>query len=119
MKIQKIPLQERLDRLNEYRPAHPEFIPTVIRSFANQHIGAYISGFVGAVAELEKLSELLNIPLERLRCMSYGELAAKIDRLVHAPEPERSRGHKAVQILAAPMEAFFEATHRQRGGVSQ
>jgi len=119
MKIQKIPLQERLDRLNGFYPAHPEYIPTVIRSFSEQPIGAYFSGFEGADAALEKLSELLSIPPERLCCMSYGELAAEIDRLVHSSQSEQSRGHRAVQILASPVEAFFEATHQQRGGVSQ
>lgn len=114
MNIEKLPLQQRLSHLKDGIPAHTEYIPTVLRSFASQPMGKYFFGFKGADAALRTLAKLLNIPEPELKTMSYQATVIKIAQM-----PDKSAMYEAVSILAAPAEMFHVAYLEHKKGARQ
>lgn len=103
--IQKMPLSERLDRLETGYAAHPEYIPSVILAVAKMPIAEY---FAACGEELAELGEILKIPLNILPSKSLQDIAAMIgwpDK-TH-PLDSVSRG-KAVELLAQPIIQLFQ-----------
>lgn len=103
MKINKIPLQQRLDRLDGNYPAHDEYIPALLRSFASQTMDTYFSGFDAADNALRTLARTLHIPESELRTLTYETVASII-----ACMPDRQEMHHAVNLLSAPPAAYYE-----------
>lgn len=109
MKINKIPLQQRLDRLDGNYPAHDEYIPALLRSFADQTMDTYFSGFDAADSALRTLSRTVHIPEDELRTLTYETVASII-----ACMSDKQTMHHAVNLLSAPPAAFFEDCLRRK-----
>lgn len=116
MNIEKLPLQQRLSHLKDGIPAHNEYIPAVLRSFASQPMGEYFFGFKEkeADAALRTLAGLLHIPEPELKTMSYQATVIKIAQI-----QDKSAMHEAVSVLAAPAESFYAAYLERKKGARQ
>ena len=58
MRIERFPLQDRLDLLDTGRCAHPEYAAAIIHRFADMTLPEYFQGFE---AELERLRSTLGL----------------------------------------------------------
>lgn len=116
MNIEKLPLQQRLSHLKDGIPAHNEYIPAVLRSFADQPMEKYFSSFKEkeADAALRTLAGLLHIPEPELKTMSYQATVIKLAQI-----QDKSAMHEAVSILAAPAESFYAAYLERKKGARQ
>ena len=100
MSIQKIPLQERLERISMGYAADPEFITSAIQSMATCPVLSYLSAFK---AEKERLQEILEGVTEKT---TYQEATKHIQRLFLSPE-RRSLANEATELLAAPLKTCY------------
>ena len=114
MNIEKLSLQQRLGRLNGNYPAHREYIPAVLESFAAQPMSRYFSGFEGAENALSTLAKTLQIPIDTLRDMTYDGVVNEI-----AWMPDEDGANEAAALLAAPIEAYYAAYLESRKGASR
>ena len=113
MNIEKLSLQQRLERLGGNYPAHKERIPAVLRSFAAQPMSKYFTGFDGADAALATLARTLKIPTDTLRAMRYD---AVVNEVAYALDEESA--DEAAALLAAPIEAYYAAYLDSRKGAA-
>lgn len=75
VKIEPLPLSERLQQLDEFHPAHPEFPACAVRALAETPVSVFLAGFKEA---RDELAYVLDIDVADLEQMSYQELAAAI-----------------------------------------
>lgn len=113
MGIQKVPLSERLKNLKDGYPAHAEFVPCAIWSFANRPMGAYLDGYD---MEMTALADSLGIPKSELASCTYKDIACQMVELKESPLygdlfPD------AVTFLTAPIRHFWH-TRRDYAGQS-
>lgn len=105
MEVKKLPMAERLGKLAAGYPAHAEFPPCAIWSFANTRMSAYLSGFD---TEMTALAEILGIPEDELENYTYKEVACELMELRDSSEYGEFFG-KAVLHLTAPIRFFWNA----------
>lgn len=104
MKIKKLPLFDRLGRLAQGQPAHPEYAASVVRRVAETPIASYMASCPG---ELARLGAALGLLPERIATMTYADVAAHIGRWYvsySADEPQRhAAAVQAAELMAAPL----------------
>lgn len=98
MKVNKIPLEQRLTRIKEGYPGDPDFIVSAIKSMANIPIRVYLNSFE---KERIRLRQILNITEEEEKEMTYKDVAIRIKK-------RRKDREEAVRILAAPVKRCYE-----------
>lgn len=98
MKVNKIPLEQRLTRIKEGYPSDPDFIVSAIKSMANIPIRVYLNSFE---TERIRLRQILNITEEEEKEMTYKDVAIRIEK-------RRKDREEAVRILAAPAKRCYE-----------
>ena len=103
MQIQKMPLKDRMARMQNGYPAYPEYIPCVLRSFASLPVSDYLAGCGG---KWETLCRLLGIRENKDR-LTYQEAAAII-RQRRRENPMDLEMAEAVFILSLPFGNYFE-----------
>lgn len=97
MKIETMPLRDRLDRLNNGEAAHPEYDGAVIRRMARMPIARYI-GDSNAFSYLQSLIEIGE-------AITYQEAAKAVSNAPYSPE----NVGQIVNLLAAPAVQIQEA----------
>jgi len=75
MPIQKIPLRDRLGALSAGRPAHPEYVPAVLRAMSELPITAVLSGYP---TDLERLADLVRYPVQHLGDLTCRDMAIRV-----------------------------------------
>lgn len=110
MRLNKIPLEERLDMLNRGYASDPEYDVCCIRSWAKMPIGDYMAAFY---SEKEKLLRILAITEEQAMKITYQETAFIIDQMLKVPE-KRESAWKAVQMLALPFLHFYKESRKEK-----
>lgn len=75
IKIKPLPLSERLQRLDEFHPAHLEFPASAVRALADTPVSVFLAGFKQA---RDELAYVLDIDIADLEQMTYAQLAAAI-----------------------------------------
>ena len=105
MEVKKLPMAERLRKLAAGYPAHAEFPPCAIWSFANTPMSAYLAGFD---TELTALAEILGIWPEEFENYTYKEVACELMELRDSAECGEFFG-EAVLNLTAPIRFFWNA----------
>lgn len=75
VKIKPMPLSDRLQRLDKFQPAHPEFPKCAVRAFAKTPVSVFLASFQDA---LDELAYVLDIEIAVLEQMTYAQLAAAI-----------------------------------------
>lgn len=110
MEPARIPLEERLGAARAGRVCQPEYFPCLIRRWAEMPIRTY---FGVCNQELERLCRLLDIAPEDNP--SYQDVAAMICKITYAEDLD-NRDEEAMDLLAAPVRAFFNAQNKKRGG---
>lgn len=105
MEVKKLSMAERLGKLAEGYPAHAEFPPCAIWSFANIPMSAYLDRFD---IEMTALAEILGIPKSEFATYTYKEVACELVELRESAEygdlfPD------AVVYFTAPIRYFWYA----------
>ena len=103
MEVKKLTLTERLCKLKEGYPAHPEFVPCAIWSFASVPMSAYLDGFD---LEMTALAEMLGIPKAEFATYTVKDVACQLVELRDSAEygdmfPDE------VTYFAAPIRCFW------------
>lgn len=112
MNIQKIPLQDRLRGLSRYYPAHPEYIPAILRNFAALPITAYLEEYP---EDLERLADLVQYPAQYMSELSYQAVAVRVRDMYRLKVTDAG---EASAILAKPLIAIYQLhlERRERNG---
>ena len=95
MTIQKIPLRDRLSALPAGRPAHPEYVPTVLRDMAGLPVTAILDGYP---EDLERLADLVQYPAEHMAELSCRDMAIRVQDMRRQNVPIG----EVLEILARP-----------------
>lgn len=111
MNIAIQPLYARLKNLAKGYPAHAEYVPCVIRSFANLPMATYLHGLE---QEKEKLSSLLGMMAEDIDAMTYLDIACLIFEIYEQRTHEEIAG-EAAMILATPFLHYWQRRKEQNG----
>lgn len=114
MAVEMQPLRERVSRLSKGYPAHPEYVPCVIQSFAELPMSAYLQGFE---SEKEKLSMLLGMETGDIDGMTYKDIACLIYEVKEQGDYEEIV-EETVAVLAAPFQLYWQQ-RKERYGKSQ
>lgn len=105
MEVEKLSMAERLQKIKDGYPAHVEFPPCAIWSFANTPMSAYLDGFD---TEMTALAEILGIFPEEFENYTYKEVAHELMELRDSGEDGELFG-EAVLHLTAPIRFFWNA----------
>lgn len=108
VKIKPLPLSERLQRLDKYYPAHPEFPKCAIRALAETPVSVFLAAFEQA---RDKLSIVLDIDADVLAQMTYAQLAAAIQPFWQFRN-EFEVADVAISLLASPY-AYIDGLPRK------
>ena len=100
MKVQKVPLRERLQGLSNHIPGHEEYIPALLRDFARLPITAYLADFP---EDLPRLADLVQYPANYMEELTYSDIAARV-RQMH----QCGKAGEALEILAKPFIALYQ-----------
>lgn len=111
MYISTQPLSVRLKNLTKGYPAHAEYVPCVIRSFANLSMSTFLRGYE---QEKEKLSMLLGMDAEDIDAMTYMDIACLIYEVKEQGDYE-DIVEEATEILAAPFLHFWKRRKERNG----
>lgn len=99
MNITKLPLSERIERLNTGLPAHMEYYPSIINDIAHTPIAAYMESFDVDWGPLqERLGHEVSDP-DELTYMQVADYVAAWYKL----EYTRPAALMAMRLLAAPL----------------
>lgn len=109
--VNRLPLSERLKNLKDGYPAHAEFVPCAIWSFANMPMGAYLDGFD---MEMTALAESLGIPKDELASCTYKDIACQMMELKESPL-YADLFPNAVTYLTAPIRNFWHIRREYAG----
>ena len=104
-------LSARLKNLANGYPAHAEYVPCVIRSFANLPMSTFLQGYE---QDKEKLSTLHGMDPEDIDVMTYTDIACLIYEVKEQDYYEKIV-EEATEILAAPF-LFFWKRRKERNG---
>ena len=104
MRIKKLPLAQRLERLNQDRPVYPEHTAHIIRRVADMPITSYM---MDCPAEQEELQALLKLSQDQTAAMTYADVAAHINRWYVSYSADKPQRHaaaiQAAERMAAPL----------------
>ena len=100
MPIQKIPLRDRLRRFSNCCPAHPEYIPALLRDFAALPIAEYLADLP---EDLTRLAYLLQYPEPYMQELTYSDVAARVQEM-----HQYGRAGEALEILAKPFTTIYQ-----------
>ena len=92
MDVIKLPLAERIQRLKEYEPAHPEYITRSIQAMGRTPLTTY---FAALPYELKWLEDLIG----SIDC-TYQQAALRVQRL---RKDDPAKANRAVQLLIVPL----------------
>ena len=110
MQIEKMPLDDRLARMQNGYAAYTEYIPCVLRSFASMPVSDYLAPYG---EEWERLCQILEIT-ENKDTMTYQEAAAIIHRNWTENKRDLSMA-EAIYILSVPFRDYFEGRNETHG----
>lgn len=110
MQIEKMPLDDRLARMQNGYAAYTEYIPRVLRSFASMPVSDYLAPYG---EEWERLCKILEIT-ENKDTMTYQEAAAIIYRNWTENRQDLSMA-EAIYILSVPFWYYFEGRNETHG----
>ena len=111
MFISPQPLSSRLKNLTKGYPAHAEYVPCVIRSFANLPMSVFLQGYE---QDKETLSMLLGMDAEDIDAMTYMDIACLIYEVKEQGDYE-DIVEEATGILAAPFLHFWKRRKERNG----
>ena len=104
MRIKKLPLADRLDRLANNQPVYPEHTAHITRRVADMPITSYMAD---CPAKLEQLQALLELTQEQGGSMTYADVAAHINRWYVSYSADKPQRHaaaiQAAGLMAAPL----------------
>lgn len=115
MNIQKLPLTERLQRIEDGYPAHLEYNASAIQTMAHTPISVYLHDYELARA---RLMEILK-PWGATDNMSYQEIAAFIRDLQHTPQVGAAIAAEVADHLAAPLLHCFSEREADYGAIDK
>ena len=95
MPIQKLPLRDRMGTLSAGRPAHPEYVPAVLRAMSELPITAVLSGYP---ADQERLADLVRYPVQHLGDLTCRDMAIRVQDMRRQDIPIG----EVLDILAKP-----------------
>lgn len=105
MKVDRIPLAVRLERLNKGCASDPKYDICTIKRWAKIPICDYMAAFP---EENGKLLQLLYLSEEEAAGMTYRDIAVKVDELFLTPGPARRHNAiEAMELLALPFERYY------------
>lgn len=111
VKIKPLPLSERLQRLDEFHPAHPEFPACAVRALAETPVSVFLAGFQDARNEL---AYVLDLDADVLAQMTYAQLAAAIQPFWECRR-EFTIADVAISLLASPY-VYIDSLPRKGDG---
>ena len=111
MYISTQPLSVRLKNLAKGYPAHAEYVPCVIRSFANLPMSVFLQGYE---QDKEKLLMLLGMDTEDIDTMTYMDIACLIYEVKEQGDYDEIV-EEATGILAAPFLHYWKRRKEQNG----
>lgn len=100
----RIPLEERFQRLESGYPSDPDYILCALKKMAQTPICIYLSGLDGT---LETLIKLLGVSHEDAATMTYRDAAAHIVRL-RIVSSTKGLADEAAELLALPLYNSYE-----------
>lgn len=103
MEVEKQLLKERVSRLKEGYPAHPEYVPCAIWSFAGVPMSAYLDGFD---LEMTALAEILGVQKQEFMTYTVKDVACQLVELKDSAE-YGDMFSDAVTYFAAPIRYFW------------
>lgn len=115
MNIQRLPLAERLQRMEDGYPAHPEYNASAIQTMAHTPISVYLHDYELARA---RLMELLK-PWGAADDMTYQEAAAFVRDLQHTPYVGAAIAAEVADHLAAPLLRCYQERKDDYGRIDQ
>ena len=107
MTIQKIPLRDRLRRFSNCCPAHPEYIPALLRDFAALPITEYLADLP---EDLTRLACLLQYPGSYMQELTYSDVAARVLEM-----HRYGRDGEALEILVKPFTMIYQKYQERKG----
>jgi len=108
MQTNRIPLSERLERLEEVEANDNAYNIAIIKKMADMPIGTYLAAFGDA---LDRLIELLGLSPTKAKCLYYRDIAYVISK----PCYDWSVKDAAVKILALPFQRYCEERTKKNG----
>lgn len=109
MKLTRIPLKERLERIRSGYAGDEKYDISVIIRFANIPIADYLGAFP---EEYGMLLRCLRIRPEDASHMTYRDVAKRVEEYYDSGEDMR-RAVRALEILAMPFNRCYEERRRQ------
>ena len=101
LKLKKLPLAERLNRLNAGQTAHDEYIPALIEKIKASKVTEYMGGYD---EELERIRNHMGLTEAALEKWTYRDMAAYIaDRYCSNTPSAKATAADLMDLLAAPM----------------
>ena len=101
--MKKLPLTERLQNLKDGYPAHPEYVPCAIWSFADVPMSAYLANFD---LEMTALADIFGVPKDEFEDYTYKKVACELVELRDSAE-YGEMFHDAVTYFSAPIRNFW------------
>lgn len=101
MPIQKLPLRGRLGALSAGGPAHPEYVPAVLRDVAELPITAILAGYP---ADLERLADLVLYPAQYMSELTCRDVAVRVQDMRRQSVPIG----EVLDILAKPYVDIYQ-----------
>lgn len=105
MKIQKLPLAERIQRSRDGRAAYPEYIPSIISGLGNMPVPDYLAGL--DASRQERFRALASLSCDSF---TYQRAALRISQLC---KTSPALAAEATRILAAPMIRYDDLIRRK------
>lgn len=102
-KVKKLPLTERLQNLKDGYPAHPEYVPCAIWSFADVPMSAYLDHYD---MEMTALAEIIGIPKQEFLTYTIKDVACQLVELKDSVE-YGDMFPDAVTYFSAPIRYFW------------
>lgn len=111
MKVDKIPLAVRLERIENGYASDPKYNYSALKSWAKIPVCNYMAAFP---EEKEQLGELLYLSVEELEELTYCGAARKVNESFFTAGPRRRHNAiEAMKLLALPFERYFEERSKQ------
>lgn len=111
MYIEKIPLQERLERLRDGICAHWEYYAAEIHRFGRLPVATYFRGMTDNLAALERLTGISRADIQDMTYMRLARMIA--DRFRNTPACNDGNLREVLEHLAAPMVRVYNAQPEQ------
>lgn len=109
MKLQKLHLSERIQRLKNRQAAHPEYTAYIIQAWADMPIIDYFAteGEEKAEGVRETLRSILGISEQEEKSMTYRDMAMRINHMRNQPGQDHRPPDWATILLANPLLGYY------------